>query len=204
MTGLEHWDEAYARGASAVGWHEVDPVVSLSLIDLVAPAPDDPIIDIGAGAASLVDRLVERRMTDLTVLDLSPSALAVARGRLGAEGDAVAWIQGDLFHGIPPRAYAVWHDRAVFHFLVEPPDRRRYAALAQARVRPGGHAVVGTFALEGPERCSGLPVARYDAEGLAQALGPAFTLVASQQQRHVTPSGRGQAFTWVLLRRDGE
>ncbi len=203
MTATERWDEAYDRlGVSGVGWHQEEPVVSLELLDAIAPSAGDPVIDVGAGAARLLERLMARGMSDLTALDVSARALEARRGRLGPGGDAIHHIHADLLRWTAGRRYAVWHDRAVFHFLVDEGERRRYVAALHAALRPGGHAIIGTFALDGPRQCSGLPVARYDADGLAWALGPGFALVGSRREHHTTPSGRDQPFTWITLRRE--
>ena len=159
------------------------------------------MLDAGGGASSLVDALLERGHRDVTVLDLAPAALAVARRRLGGAADRVAWVAADLLAGDPPRRFDVWHDRAVFHFLVDPGDRGRYVAVLRAALAPGGLALVATFAPDGPPRCSGLPVRRYDAEGLLAALGGGFSREATRREEHVTPGGTVQPFTWLAARR---
>ena len=148
----------------------------------------------------MVDGLLARALSP-TVLDISEAALGVARRRLGERASDVAWIAQDVTRFEADRPFDLWHDRAVFHFLTEESDRAAYRVALARAVAPGGHAIVATFALDGPERCSNLPVVRYDAEELSAALGPSFTLIESRRHEHVTPSGRMQAFTFVRLRR---
>jgi hypothetical protein len=169
-----------------------------------AAAPDlaSPIIDVGGGASVLVDELLTAGYTDLTVMDLAGTALAVALSRLGARADEVHWLEADVRQvALPAAHYADWHDRAVFHFLTEPGDRAAYVAQVERSVRSGGHMLVATFAEDGPTRCSGLPVARYSAAALHDEFGPAFELVSSAREQHVTPTGERQAFTYCLCRR---
>jgi SAM-dependent methyltransferase len=195
-----HWDTAYAEKGDTVSWHQEQAGTSLELIASVA-APGASVVDVGGGTSPLVDGLLERGHRDIAVLDLSRVALDAARTRLGARGDDVAWIDGDLLAWEPGRTFDVWHDRAVLHFLVEEPDRSRYAQLAARAVTPGGHVVIGTFAADGPEQCSGLPVRRHAPEDLAALLAGAFTPVEELREEHVTPSGNVQPFTWLVARR---
>ena len=141
-----------------------------------------------------MDGLLERGFQDVTVLDLSSSALTAAKVRLGSNAERVQWIVADVTTWEPPRTYDVWHDRAAFHFLVAEPDRAAYLSRLARALRPGGHAIIATFAPDGPDSCSGLPVMRYDAESLGLLLGPAFQLVSTRRHEHLTPSGRTQAF----------
>lgn len=203
MVSDRRWDEAYGRlGAAGASWHQAVPAISLELIDLASSAPDDPVIDVGGGTATLVDQLCARGTHDVSVLDISRTALDASAARCGDAAAGVHWIRDDVLEWNPARRYGIWHDRAVFHFLVDPEHLTRYRQTLRAALRPGGHAVVGTFAPDGPDRCSGLPVSRYDVAGLAEAFGPEFTLVASRREHHTTPSGTNQPFTWVVLRRD--
>ncbi|WP_274628025.1 class I SAM-dependent methyltransferase [Arvimicrobium flavum] len=193
--GRPHWDDVYARKDEAeVSWFEEVPELSLELIAATGARPDGRIVDIGGGASRLVDCLLDHGFTDLTVLDLSPKALAQARSRLGGRADRVTWIAADVTSWTPPMQYEVWHDRAAFHFLTDADDRCRYVKTLEAALSPGGHAIIATFALDGPEKCSGLPVARYDPEGLAEALGPGFRLVEARRHVHETPWGSTQSF----------
>jgi len=204
-----HWDRVYeTRAVDEVSWFQGRPATSLALIEALDLPPDAGIVDVGGGASSLVDALVAAGFRDLTVLDVSHAALEVARARLDAGAGpeaaaAVHWVAADVCRWEPGRRFDLWHDRAVFHFLVEPDDRARYRASVTASLPPGGHVVMATFAADGPATCSGLPVARYDAPALAEELGSAFELVESRREVHTTPSGAMQPFTWVVLRRRG-
>jgi 2-polyprenyl-3-methyl-5-hydroxy-6-metoxy-1,4-benzoquinol methylase len=196
-----HWDAAYARGPEAVSWFQEQAAVSLRLIDGLGLAAEAPVIDVGGGASPLAGALLDRGLRDITVLDISAHALSAARDRLGPRAAAVTWLQADLRTFTPARRYALWHDRAVLHFLTDPEDRRGYARCVADAVAPGGHAILATFALDGPERCSGLAVQRYDAAGLAALLGDRFDLVADEREQHRTPGGATQRFTWIVARR---
>jgi SAM-dependent methyltransferase len=171
------------------------------LIDAVAPAKDSRIVDIGGGASLLVDRLLDRGYSDVIVADISEAALDVARARLGDRADRVTWQVADARYLRLPRQVDVWHDRAVFHFLTGEADRQAYLDSLRQALRVGGHVVMATFGLEGPDRCSGLPVERYDVGKLSEFLGPEFELVRGLQMQHVTPSGAIQEFTYAAFRR---
>jgi SAM-dependent methyltransferase len=201
----DHWNTAYAaRGAEAVSWS--DPAASESLpVVLPLLAPGDAILDVGGGASDLGPALVARGLGPVTVLDLSDTALDLARARAGAAAARIAFVQGDVTRWTPPRTFALWHDRAVFHFLTDPEDRASYVRTVAAALAPGGHAVISTFADDGPERCSGLPVARYSPEALAatlDALAPGLLApVAARRFTHRTPGGADQRFQTSVLRR---
>ncbi len=198
----QHWNDVYARKREdEVSWFQAGPALSIDLIQRCAAPLGAKIIDVGGGASRLVDGLLDRGFEDLTVLDLSSAALTKARERLGVRGARVHWIAADVTTFVPPARYAIWHDRAVFHFLTSPADRSAYVQALELAVEHGGHAIVGTFALDGPERCSGLDVVRYDGPGLAAALGPSFSLIETLRHEHVTPAGKVQAFTFVRLAR---
>ena len=177
--------------------------MSLEMIALAGVGPHDAVVDVGGGASPLAGALLARGFADVTVLDLSEAALRAAREGLGARGATVQWIHGDVLDWAPERSYDLWHDRAVFHFLVDAASRRRYLATARSALRPGACAVIGAFAEDGPARCCGLPAARYDAPALAEAFGPELSVVASRRDEHRTPGGAAQMFTWVALRRRG-
>ena len=197
-----HWQTVYlTKGEQQVSWSQADPQPSLGLIESVAAGRDASIIDIGGGASRLVDALLARGFHDLTVLDLSEAALASARERVGAPGAAVRWVADDVTVWQPQQAFDIWHDRAAFHFLVAESDRAAYLERLHRGVKAGGHAVIGTFALDGPEKCSGLPVQRYDPATLSRTIGPAFELIAHEAHRHVTPWGATQSFQFSVLRR---
>ncbi|OOG67569.1 SAM-dependent methyltransferase [Sinorhizobium sp. A49] len=197
-----HWDAAYAsKGEEGVSWFEGTPAISLDLIHKHAAVATSSLIDIGGGASRLVDALLDEGMTAITVLDLSPAALEAARARLGARSDQVHWIAADVTEWKPERAYDIWHDRAAFHFLTDPDDRAAYIERLEAAVTPGGHAIIATFAPDGPERCSGLPVVRYDPATLADVIGPSFRLVEAITHQHRTPWNSVQAFQFSVLER---
>ncbi|MBS0124278.1 class I SAM-dependent methyltransferase [Thetidibacter halocola] len=203
MSDPGHWDRAYARSAEALSWFEADPVRSLALLDRAGLRPGQAVVDVGGGASLLVDALLARGLGPVTVLDLSPVALATSQSRLGPLAERVDWIAGDVTAWRPePGGYALWHDRAVFHFLTTAAGQAAYAAVLHRALAPGGAAVVATFAPDGPERCSGLPVQRWSSEDLAQALG--LRLDHAERFVHVTPSGNEQRFQMALMRKEGE
>lgn len=205
MDTQAHWEGVYrGKAERETSWYREHLATSLALIDALALDKATPVIDIGGGRATLVDDLLARGYTDVAVLDLSESALAQARERLGATGANVAWHVADATRAALPEAhYGLWHDRAVFHFLVDEAAREAYVAQAARAVRPGGHAIVATFAPDGPEKCSGLPVRRYAASELAAAFAPGFERVRDLHEEHATPWGAAQPFTWVVLARTG-
>lgn len=197
----QHWDDVYrTKSVTEVSWFQTEPVMSLRLIDDLRPVPRT-LIDVGAGASVLADRLVERGGVEVTVLDVSEEALGVVRDRLGARAADVRFLCADIRTWSPDRQCDAWHDRAVFHFLTDPADRDAYVSVVERAVAPHGVVVIGSFALDGPERCSGLPTARYDAAGLAEAFAGSFVLERSEREVHHTPGGADQAFTWAVLRR---
>jgi SAM-dependent methyltransferase len=198
-----HWQSVYATKAEReVSWFQEDPAPSLDLIAEAGISTDARIIDVGGGASRLVDGLLKRGFSRLAILDLSAKALEAAKQRLGSRCEAVAWIVADVTTWNPPDTYDLWHDRAAFHFLTDPADRDAYVARLKKAVRPGGHVIIATFAPEGPERCSGLPIVRYDPEALAATLGATFELIGSRRHDHLTPGGNTQRFQFSrFLRR---
>lgn len=196
--GIEqHWDNIYrTKNSEDLGWYEPRPS-TLALVQRFSP-PSDPVIDIGGGDSRMVDELTEAGYSDLTVLDVSDSALTRARSRLGSAGRSVSWVRADVTRWEPARTWALWHDRAVFHFLAEEEDRRAYVDIARWAVAPGGHLVVATFALDGPDQCAGLPVERYDAEGLASAFGASFRFVEHTTE-HRQDAGVGDSRPYVAV-----
>jgi SAM-dependent methyltransferase len=195
------WDEAFAEGDDQRSWYERHPAQSLRAIEQVVPPGPAPIIDAGGGSSRLCGVLLAAGYTDVTVLDISETALELARRRLGAKAERIVWIAADLLQWRPRRRYAVWHDRAVLHFFVDVDDRSAYSQTLRAALAPGGHAIIATFAPDGPEYCSGLPVRRSSAAEILDVLGDEFTLVATSVETHTTPSGSAQPFTWVIARR---
>lgn len=200
-----HWEEVYtSKGATDVSWFQDNPAPSLELIERARGGRDIRIIDIGGGASRLADGLLEGGFRHLAVLDISAAALDLAALRLGRRASEVQWIVADVTEWHPSRRFDVWHDRAVFHFLIDPADRAAYVARLKEAVVPGGHAIIATFAADGPDTCSGLPVRRYDAALLAGELGAEFTLVESRPHDHVTPWNSIQRFQFSVFQKRGE
>ena len=195
------WDNAYAEGDATRSWFQAAPRMSLRMLDAAGVTAADSVIDVGGGASSLAGSLLGRGFRDVTVLDISAAGMRHARERLGPRADHVHWLTADIRTWRPPRRYAVWHDRAVFHFLTAEPDRQAYLRALTAATAANAVAVFGCFAPAGPRQCSGLPVARYGPRELADVLGRDWTLVVEDREDHATPAGRSQPFTWVALRR---
>ncbi len=196
-----HWEAVYTtRGENEVSWYQENPAPSLELFARVGATPSMKIIDIGGGASRLVDSLLAEGFRAITVLDLSTAALGAAKARLGAQAAKVRWIVADATAWEPTEGYDIWHDRAAFHFLTEERDRAAYVARMKQALRVGGHAIIATFAPDGPERCSGLPVMRYDAESLGRTLGQGFELIETRRRAHATPSGASQSFQFSVFR----
>ncbi len=197
-----HWEQVYREKAEdEVSWFIADPETSLTLVESTGIDKADPIIDVGGGASRLVDHLLARGYTHLTVLDISATALETARRRLGDQADQVRWLEADVCRLDAGTTWRLWHDRAVFHFLVEEADRRAYLDRLAAHLARDGHVIVATFSFDGPTECSGLPVERYDADKLVATFGPGFELVNLLEEIHVTPAGKEQAFNYFHLRR---
>lgn len=203
MDRKQHWEQVYAtKSPDAVSWFQEHADQSLRLIRNTGLDKEAAIIDVGGGASTLVDDLAAQGYTDLTVLDLSAAALAVAKQRLGKYAAAVHWMEGDVTNAeFPGRRFDIWHDRAVFHFLTDPADRQAYVERVMHAVRPGGHVIIATFAEDGPEKCSGLPVMRYQPESLHAEFGEAFMLVDHEKEVHHTPSGATQRFVYCYCRK---
>jgi SAM-dependent methyltransferase len=196
-----HWQKVYqSKGEHDVSWFQDVPAPSLELMAAIAVTPAASVIDIGGGASRLVDHLIERGFRSITVLDLSDAALVAAKERLGDCASCAEWIVADVTQWEPTTAYDVWHDRAAFHFLTDEADRAAYVARLRRALRIGGHAIIATFALDGPERCSGLAVVRYSPDSLRQTLGSDFSLVASRAHTHATPWGSTQSFQFSAFR----
>ncbi|WP_349371221.1 class I SAM-dependent methyltransferase [Salinarimonas sp.] len=196
-----HWERVYSeKGEDALSWFEPRAETSLALIDAAGLAPET-VIDIGAGTSRFVDALLERGVPEITLLDLSETALARTRARLGPDGARVRFVAADVTTWTPEGSYDLWHDRAAFHFLVDPEARDAYLARLASALRPGGHALIATFAADGPERCSGLPVQRTDPDDLAATLGAGFALRDARRIVHRTPWGSEQRFQASLLQR---
>lgn len=198
-----HWENIYqTKEPTQVSWFQPHPSLSVGLIRRTGLQPTDPIIDVGGGTSTLVDHLLADGFRAITVLDISARALQLARQRLGPRANDVTWLEADVTEvKLPPQAFAIWHDRAVFHFLTQLADRQRYIARVQQAVRPGGFVIVATFAADGPNRCSGLEVVRYDPASLHSEFGHEFELVDSAPEAHHTPSGTEQRFMYCYCRR---
>jgi SAM-dependent methyltransferase len=190
-----HWQDIYTnKGEDQVSWFQADPAVSLELIGAASTSKASAIIDVGGGASRLVDLLAGLGYDNLTVLDISEAALAMARTRMGDKADGVDWIVADVTSWEPTAQFDVWHDRAAFHFLTEEHERTAYVSRLKRALRPGGTAIIASFSPEGPEKCSGLPVRRYDAASLGAVLGPEFKLMETRNHEHRTPWGSVQNF----------
>jgi len=198
----QHWERVYSlKSAQEVSWYQAQPNASLEMITRAAAGKTAAVIDIGGGASRLVDCLLEQGCADLTVLDISGKALQQARDRLGPLADRVCWIEADVTAFEPLRTWDVWHDRAAFHFLTDAADRERYLSVLKRALGAGGQVIIAAFAIDGPQKCSGLDVERYDAEKLAETLGPGFLLEESCSEIHVTPAGGEQRFGFHRFRR---
>jgi SAM-dependent methyltransferase len=199
MNGKEHWDSIYqSKSEGEMSWTQPEPHMSLKLIGEVCSS--GRVIDVGGGTSLLAERLLDRGYK-VAVLDISEAAIGRNRKRLGAKASQIQWITADVTAGLGLETFDVWHDRAVFHFLTAPGDRAAYRRLLTQSVSVGGHAVIGSFALDGPEKCSGLEVRRYDGPKLALELGPQFALLKSESEIHVTPWGKQQPFQFSLFKR---
>ncbi len=202
MQSRDYWDEVYrSKPSTSVSWYQPSPEPTLKALDRLSIARTASLVDVGGGASNLVDRLIERGWPDLTVLDIAAPALEVARERLGPLAASVHWEVADITTWRPRRRFDVWHDRAVFHFLTDPDQREAYRSAMLAGTATGSIVIMATFALDGPEKCSGLPVARYDPATLAAELGPAFRPLSDWREDHVTPGGGRQTFNWCVFRR---
>jgi SAM-dependent methyltransferase len=198
----EHWENVYStKGETGVSWYQSEPRLSLELITSVAPARGGRVIDVGGGASVLVDRLLDLPFEEITVLDISEIALGKAKARLGERAGRVQWVAADVTRAPALGTFDVWHDRAVFHFLTDPAERRSYVELARRSVPEGGYLIIATFTDDGPKRCSELDVCRYNAETLGAELGEGFSLVREARDMHTTPWGSSQAFFYGVFHR---
>lgn len=195
-----HWETVYEQKSPLeVSWYQSDPLLSLELIQNTGIPQDAAIIDVGGGASILVDRLLASGYRNVSVLDLSAKALAYAQARLGGTSHRATWIEADITAFIPPINYDLWHDRAVFHFLTNAEDRRKYVDALKHGVRSGGHIIIAAFAIGGPTQCSGLDIVQYDAEKLSETLGEQFRLAEERVELHITPANREQKFVYFRL-----
>ncbi len=197
----QQWDQAYDEGDTTRSWFQQHAQQSLRMLEASGVTDTDSVIDVGGGASTFVDDLLQRGDRDLTVLDISAVGLDIARRRLGDAASHVQWLVADLLIWQPTRTYRVWHDRAVFHFLTADEARRQYRQVLNAATAAGSMALFGTFAPDGPQQCSGLPVAGYSGADLAAELGEPWRLSAEAREEHATPSGTVQQFTWTVFQR---
>lgn len=204
MNVKTHWEHIYEKkGPAKVSWYQEHARLSLQYIQNTGIQKTDHIIDIGGGTSTLVDDLLADGFQNISILDISGTALQLARRRLGAKAIDVNWIEADITQAdLPEHAYDVWHDRAVFHFFTQANDRRHYLDAIRRAVRPGGHVIIATFAPDGPDHCSGLEVVRYSPEGLHHEFGAGFLLVDSLRETHQTPFGTAQNFIYCYCRKD--
>jgi len=204
MQPKHHWEKVYeTKSANTVSWFQEHAEQSLRLIRETGVPLTASIIDVGGGASTLVDDLLETGYQSVTVLDLSGAALAAAQKRLGSQAKSVRWIEANMTNAeLPAHAYDVWHDRAVFHFLISAADRHAYVEAVLRAVKPGGHVIVATFAEDGPNQCSGLPVMRYSAGDLHAEFGSPFTLLRHEKEEHHTPTGNVQKFVYCYCRKE--
>jgi ubiquinone/menaquinone biosynthesis C-methylase UbiE len=203
MNMKTHWEHIYeTKAPTQVSWYQEHAQFSLQCIKNTGIRKTDPILDVGGGASTLVDDLIGEGFQDISILDVSGTALQLVRQRLGERTVHVNWIEADITQAdLPEHAYDLWHDRAVFHFLTQPADRQCYIDTVRRAVRVGGHIIVATFAPDGPERCSGLEVVRYNSESLHSEFGHGFDLVDSTDETHHTPFGTEQKFLYCYCRR---
>ena len=204
MNAKTHWEHIYeTKAPTQVSWFQEHAQYSLQFIQNTGVQKTGHIIDIGGGASTLVDDLLTAGFHHVSVLDVSGHALQLARQRLGARANNVNWIEADITQAeLPEQAYDLWHDRAVFHFLTQATDRQRYIENVRHSVRKGGHVIVATFALDGPDHCSGLEVVRYNPETLHNEFGEGFELKDSTRETHHTPFGKEQKFIYCYCRKD--
>lgn len=202
MSTRAHWEQVYeTKAVDGVSWYRPHLDRSIAYLRDAQLGPDAAVIDVGGGASTFVDDALALGFRDITVLDMAESALRATKERLGPQGASVSFVAADITRAeLAPRRFDFWHDRAVFHFLTDPVDRARYVSIARRALKPGAHIVVATFAPDGPERCSGLEVARFDADGIHDEFGVGFEKVGAAEERHVTPWGSEQAFVYCYCR----
>jgi 2-polyprenyl-3-methyl-5-hydroxy-6-metoxy-1,4-benzoquinol methylase len=203
ISSKAHWENVYStKREREVSWFQDNPAPSLELIAMTGISPEAAIIDVGGGASRLVDVLVERKLGRITVLDISAAALDLTKKRLGERAASVTWEIADVTKWEPSQRYDLWHDRAAFHFLTDEADQTAYVGRLKKAVKPGGYVIIATFALDGPERCSGLPIVRHDAGSLSAILGNEFEVIDVRRHDHTTPSGAVQRFQFSTFRRN--
>ena len=198
----KHWGDVYQeKSSSDLSWYQKEPKLSLELIRSTNVANKDAIIDVGGGTSVLVDYLVKECFTNLTVLDISENAIARAKKRLGDSAKSIEWIVSDITQFDAPQKFSLWHDRALFHFLTDQSDREIYVKTLKNALKPEGHLIIATFAIGGPEKCSGLEIVQYDTEKMIAELGDNFKLIEERKEVHITPANKEQKFNFFLFRR---
>ena len=203
LDAKNHWEEFYhSTSPGKVSWYQENPATSLDFIEKTGLPKEAPILDVGSGASTLVDQLLLRGYRNLALLDVSTKALLLTRQRLGGKATGVAWHHGDVTRYSLPEQYSLWHDRAAFHFLVDPSDRRAYVTSLRQGLRPQGHLILATFAVGGPTKCSGLDVTQYDTQKITTELGQNFRLIETLEELHQTPAGVEQLFSYFWFTRD--
>lgn len=203
MTTKSHWENIYQKkSVNEVSWHQGDPLLSLQLIRHACPDATASVIDIGGGASMLVDKLQAAGYAELGVLDISATALQKAHERLGDQSSKIRWYEADITAFSSPVKYDIWHDRAVFHFLTEQDQRHQYVQVLKKTLKPFGSAIIATFAIGGPSKCSGLNIVQYDADKLSAEFGDDFVLMEQASEIHITPMGKEQAFQFFRYRID--
>ena len=202
LDAKNHWEEVHhSTSPGKVSWYQENPATSLDFIEKTGLPKEAPILDVGSGASTLVDQLLLRGYRNLALLDVSTKALLLTRQRLGGKATGVAWHHGDVTRYSLPEQYSLWHDRAAFHFLVDPSDRRAYVTSLRQGLRPQGHLILATFAVGGPTRCSGLDVTQYDTQKITTELGQDFRLIETLEELHQTPAGVEQLFSYFWFTR---
>ena len=202
MNSKEHWKNVYQnKSAEEVSWYQRVPTVSLAIIHDVGLQKNQGIIDVGGGASTLVDCLLQAGFEDISVLDLSPQALEIAKQRLGKRAEEVDWLAEDITQFSPKKKVDFWHDRAVFHFLTQSEDRAKYKKILASSVISGGYIMIAVFSIGGPEQCSGLDIVQYDADKIKEELGGEFQLIDERVEQHQTPSGNAQLFCYFVFRK---
>jgi SAM-dependent methyltransferase len=200
MSRTEHWEKIYKEKSPLdVSWYQTKPFVSLSIINNLPMGKDENIIDVGGGASTFVDCLVEEGFKNISVLDLSSNALTLAKSRLGEKSKLVNWQIDDITQFTPTKQYSLWHDRAVFHFLTEKSDREKYKEVLASAVKVGGYVIIAAFSIGGPTKCSGLDIVQYDAEKIKQEFESHFKLINEKSETHITPAGREQLFGYYVF-----
>lgn len=202
MDRKQHWEKSYTdKALNQYSWYQTIPTLSVQLIEKSGVSPDAHIIDVGGGASTLADELLKRSFSNLTVLDISETALKRTQNRLQSQQTKIQWIIADITHFKTTQTFDLWHDRAVFHFLTDPQHRKLYKEKLHTYLKPGGHLILSTFALDGPERCSNLTIVRYSLHSMIAELGDGFTLLETHNETHKTPSGKEQQFIYGHFQR---